>query len=196
MNSFSKKEQIAIIGIIFLVLISIGYRFFLKDYLNKEDKISVDYSSHELSNPIEDKSPMEIIVHVSGQVYKPGLVTLNTGDRVIDAVNLAGGLKKEADSDKINLARKVHDEEKIHIPSLGQDPIQDGQAPDIVNSKININLCSKTDLESLPGIGPATADKIINYRDNNPFRRIEDLMNVSGIGEKKFEALKDSIIAP
>lgn len=196
MDSFSKKEQIVIIGIIFLVLISIGYRFFLKDYLNKEDNVSVDYNVHELGNPIENDTGLEIIVHVSGEVYEPGLVSLTSGHRVIDAVNLAGGLKKEADSDKINLARKVQDEEKIHIPRIGQDPIQDGQAQNMANSNININSCSKSDLESLPGIGPATADKIINYRNNNPFRRIEDLMNISGIGQKKFEALKDLIIAP
>ena len=194
MDYFSRKEQIAILIIVLVIIISVGYKFFLQDYLNRDDDLVVDYVKNEDNDNIEDKTPVEIIVHVSGEVYNPGLVTLISGDRVIDAVNLSGGLKNDADSDKINLARKVQDEEKIHIPRIGDESVDSNQGSNTSNPKININACSKSDLESLPGIGAITAEKIIDYRDKNSFRRVEDLMNVSGIGEKKFEGLKDLIV--
>ena len=87
------------------------------------------------------------MVHISGQVYKPGIVILEAGSRLIDAVELAGGLKKDADLDKINLARKLSDEEKIFIPKIGEDPIEEVYEFKNPNSsssgKININTCTK-----------------------------------------------------
>jgi competence protein ComEA len=139
------------------------------------------------------------MVHISGQVYYPGLVELKSGSRVKDAVDLAGGLKKEADIDRINLAKKLVDEEKIYVPKKGEEvdieisSISDNLTSDS-NSKININTCSKEELMQLSGIGEVTATKIIEYRSTNQFKTIEDIMNVSGIGAKKFEAIKDFII--
>lgn len=146
-----------------------------------------------------DTHPEEIVVHISGQVHNPGIVKLEPGARVIDAVNAAGGLKKDADLDKINLARKLQDEEKIYIPKIGEDiseSISYFQNPAGGSNKININTCTKEELMSLPGIGDVLADRIIQYREKTPFKKIEDLMNVSGIGEKKFESIKDMIIVP
>lgn len=145
----------------------------------------------------EDTYPKEIVVHISGQVHNPGVVKLEPGARVIDAVNAAGGLKNDADLDKINLAKKLQDEDKIYIPKIGEDI--DENLLDFQNSvedgnKININTCTKEELMSLPGIGEVLADRIIQYREKTPFKKVEDLMNVSGIGEKKFESIKDMII--
>jgi competence protein ComEA len=137
------------------------------------------------------------MVHVSGQVYNPGIVELKFGSRVIDAINLAGGLKKDADSDKINLARKLSDEEKVHVPRIGEEeiPLEDsnlGQGNNKV--KININTCTKEELMSLPGVGEVLAERILEYREQTSFKTLEDIMNVSGIGEKKFENIKELII--
>lgn len=202
MGSFTKKEQIAILIIVLVLILSLGYKFFLKDYLKKEEdhfglvEEYVEGSDDEFTEEDIEEEDYEIMVHVSGEVYRPGLVTLSNGDRVIDAVNLSGGLKNDADLDRINLAKKVQDEEKIYIPCIGEENIQvdDSSSSHSTDSKININSCTKSDLESLPGIGAVTADKILEYRENNSFKQIEDIMNVSGIGEKKFESIKELII--
>lgn len=116
---------------------------------------------------------------------------------VIDAVNLAGGLKNNADSDRINLARKLTDEEKIYIPKIGEDELPDevsNLGSSYNSGKVNINSCSKEELVSLPGIGSVLADRILEYRKQHRFEAIEDIMNVSGIGDKKFDNIKELII--
>lgn len=214
MSSFSKKEQIIIVIIVISVMIIMGFKFILPEFTNlKEEKLglvsTLEIPTSDLVNEpsegliLEDVEPILIMVHVSGQVYSPGIIELFSGDRVIDAVNLAGGLTKDADLDRINLAKKVEDEEKIYIPKIGESDILGvSNELNIVsstqntrqNDKININTCTKAELDTLPGIGEATADKIIAYRTTTPFNSIEELKNVSGIGDKKYEEIKDLII--
>lgn len=200
MDSFTKKEQIGILLIVFIIIITLGFKFFMKDIIKPKDDIMEITSFGETINLEEDRvSDNEnkiIMVHISGQVYNPGIVELEIGDRVIDAVKLAGGLKKDADIDKINLAKKLEDEEKVHIPKIGEE-----LTSDIIHSndfkeksfKTNINTCAKEELVSLPGIGDVIADRIIEYRKENTFKSIEDIKNVSGIGDKKFEGIKELI---
>lgn len=203
MNYFSKREKI-LIGIIALLLVVLIL------FLNP---ISDNHNESELliTNETVDKSeeegkvelPTEIMVHISGQVYQPGLYKLNSGDRVIDAVNLAGGLTKEADFDRINLAKKISDEEKIYIPKVGENvdtnlteensAISDISGKTVSSDKININTCTKQELIDLPGIGDVLADRIIEYRSKTKFNTIEDIKNVSGIGDAKFNAIKELI---
>lgn len=158
--------------------------------------------------PISNKEEKIIFIHISGQVNTPGLVRVKEGKRVMDVIDIAGGLTDFADVDRINLAKIVNDEDKIYVPKIGEEIPNDYQNNSIVSayqsqvsenktnagSLININTANETELETLPGIGPKTALKIIEYRKNNRFERIEDLMDVSGIGEKKFEAVKDLIV--
>lgn len=207
---FTKKEQIVILVLALVIVFILGFKF-----LNKPDsefEIQRAYLKDNLEEDLEkkDKEPIEeveeeikeIMIHISGEVYNPGLVKLESGNRLIDAVELAGGLKKDADLDKINLARKLQDEDKVYIPKIGEDvdveiealSVSSGNPNNSVNSKININKCTKAELITLSGIGDATADKIIDYRNKNKFNKIEDIMNVSGIGEKKFSSIKDLII--
>lgn len=200
MDSFTKKEQIGILLIVFIIIITLGFKFFMKDIIKPKDDIMEITSFGETINLEEDRvSDNEnkiIMVHISGQVYNPGIVELEIGDRVIDAVKLAGGLKKDADIDKINLAKKLEDEEKVHIPKIGEE-----LTSDIIHNndfkekslKTNINTCAKEELVSLPGIGDVIADRIIEYRKGNTFKSIEDIKNVSGIGDKKFEGIKELI---
>lgn len=201
---FTKKEQIIILIIAFSVVLFVGLKMTINgiignreepiDLLIDDEKKEIDDISHE-EDEIQDTI---IMVHISGQVYNPGIIELELGARVIDAVELAGGLKKDADMDRINLARKLSDEEKIYIPKIGEEDLQgidiDSQeGATTIDGKININRCSKEELITLPGIGEVIAGRIIEYRDSNRFEKIEDLMNVSGIGAKKFDGLKDLI---
>ena len=172
-------------------------------YLGKkdidEDKVGGDLlaiGSEEDELMIDENQ--DIMVHISGEVYKPGIIELSLGSRVIDAVNLAGGLKKDADLDKINLAKKLVDEEKIYIPKIGDEniPVEASKIDnftDIGDGKININTCTKEELISLPGIGEVLAGRILEYREGNQFNTIDDIKNVSGIGDKKFESIRELI---
>lgn len=129
------------------------------------------------------------------------MIELNEGARVIDAVNIAGGLTQYADEKRINLAKRISDEEKIYIPRVGEDiseidTINTNQTKSMSSNqgKVNINTATKDELQNLPGIGPALAEKIIEYRQNRKFSNIDDIKKVSGIGEKRFDAIKDFII--
>lgn len=207
MDSFTKREQIGILVIVLVIVVSLGFKFFARDIIKLEDNMEViNENQLEASEDIEDTSIIEeedtiIMVHISGQVYKPGLVELEAGQRLTDAVELAGGLRKDADIDRINLAKKLVDEEKIYIPKIGEEPSEEISTIGVndlniedTSGKININTCTKEALISLPGIGEVTASKIIEYRESTPFKNIEDIKSVSGIGEKKFQAIKELII--
>ncbi len=202
MGYFTKKEQIVIILLIMVIVLISIFNFVNKNILTGkkddiEDEINIEDLDIDSSEEEEIDEEQVIMVHISGEVYKPGVVELNLGSRVIDAVNLAGGLKKDADSDKINLAKKLVDEEKIYIPKIGEETQSIESSNDLGTSNnnglININICTKEELMSLPGIGDALAGRILEYREQNSFKTIEDIKNVSGIGEKRFESIKEFI---
>lgn len=204
MESFTKREQVGILVIVLSIIGVLGFKFVIRDIIDRDDNpIVLESGIHEIEEredlDIEGYSPQIIMVHISGQVYSPGLIEIEEGKRVKDAVDLAGGLKKEADIDKINLAKKLEDEEKIFIPKIGEERDGDMEATNFssissdTGGKINLNTCSKVELLSLPGIGDVLADRIIAYRQTAKFTSIDDVKNVSGIGEKKFESIKDLI---
>ena len=135
-----------------------------------------------------------IVVDVVGAVHKPGVYNFAQGARVIDAVRAAGGLLPDAEPQAINLARPLVDGEQVVVPKKGEAPsgaagagAGSAQQP---GGKVNINSATASDFENLPGIGPVLAQKIVDYRNQHgPFRSIQDLMKVSGIGQKKFDSL-------
>ena len=134
-----------------------------------------------------------IYVHVLGAVAAPGLYALREGDRAVDAVAAAGGFADDADQAQLNLARFVTDGEQILVPVMGAaPPATAGGAA--VPGKVNINTADAATLETLPRVGPAMSARIIAWRETNGrFAAIEDLMSVSGIGDKTFEALRDLV---
>jgi competence protein ComEA len=150
-----------------------------------------------------------IAVHVIGAVPRPGLYKFPEGARVQDAIDAAGGLLAIANEDAINLAALLQDGQQLDIPyKTGSEPTDLGTGPSDLPSSdlatpeatssttelININTATLEELDSLPGIGPTTAQKIIDYRtENGPFSAIEDIVNVSGIGPATFEDIKDLI---
>ena len=153
------------------------------------------------------RTPQELVVYVSGMVGHPGVLKVNAGARAIDVVNTAGGLLQGADVTKINLAQPVKDGMQIHIPGRPQDAVaattsypSDPKAQAAAKSssqqkKININTASAAELDKLPGVGPALAGRIIEYRNaNGPFKAGEELKKVKGLGESKYEKLKEKIV--
>jgi len=182
---FSKKEKLVLGIFSFLVLVVLGF------IISNNSQSSS--SSEEVSY---------IIVHVAGDVRNPGVYKLGEEARVIDAINLAGGPLSSADLDRLNLADFLKDGDKIQVPSKSilssqSAPSSNMQVPlaSTENSeKININLASKAELETLPGIGPILAERIIQYREEKGnFSSLSDLLEVKGIGEKKLEKIKDKI---
>ncbi len=132
-----------------------------------------------------------IMVHITGAVNKPGVVSLNKDARLIEAIEMVGGLIETADVDALNLARKLQDEEKIHIPVIGEVSKTTAASE---NTKININTASLEELKSLPGVGDVIAQGIIDYREKNGgFAQLEELKDVTRIGDKIYEGLSESI---
>ncbi|MBI5877939.1 MAG: helix-hairpin-helix domain-containing protein [Chloroflexi bacterium] len=141
-----------------------------------------------------------IVVQVSGAVKQPGVYRIEAGARVSDAVTAAGGVTDDADVSHFNLARKAIDGELIIVPRIGETPVAQSPgstAPTTAaprTGKVNINTADAAELDTLPGIGPELAQRIIAYRQaHGPFARIEDLDNVSGIGPSTLERLRDLI---
>ncbi|MGE7623282.1 helix-hairpin-helix domain-containing protein [Viridibacillus sp. NPDC096237] len=152
-----------------------------------------------------------IIVDVKGAVKNPGVYSLSAESRVMDAILLAGGYAKNADSVGINHAQRLLDEMVIYVPKIGEEPtevqaiagIQQSTSPSTQSGssqtgnqsdKINLNTADEVALMNLNGIGPSKAKAILSYRDDSgPFKTIEDLKNVTGIGDKTFENLRDFI---
>lgn len=175
----------------------------------------IDYSQKEGEAEIEniEQNVESIIVHITGEVKNWGVIELKKGARIIDAVNMAGGFTDEADTEKINLAYELTDGVKVYIPSKNekventtntQKYITTDGGDNVVgeenaikksnNLLVNINEATQTELETLPGIGPSIALKIISYREENGrFLNIDDIKNVPGIGDSKFENIRNLI---
>ena len=136
-----------------------------------------------------------------GAVMNPGVYFLPQGSRVEDALEAAGGPTEEADLVRVNLAKRVYDEEQIYVPRLGEEnpplPPPSGSPGSQAGGKININTATAAELDNLPGIGPVLSQRIVDYRKaNGPFAAIEDIKNVQGIGEVTFEEIRESIFVP
>lgn len=209
----NQKKIILIIGIVITIIVI----FFIykkadkKEISNMDEEILVMANNTSSDNTKKERDDMEdiIVVHITGAINSPGVVKLKQGARIEDAIEKAGGLKDNADISNVNLAYVLEDGVKIIIPEKGEneqtvDIVSSSVGDDIIlnsnsneeekKNKVNINKASQSDLESLSGVGPSLASKIIDYRNNNgKFSNIEDIKNVSGIGDNKFEAIKDYI---
>lgn len=170
--------------------------------INNNTKNTMQISKVETS--LNDK----VTIYISGEVKNPGVVELKYDARLADGVDLCGGLTEDANLNGINLAMKIKDEGHYIIPKVGEETkdtvVNDNEyrnenntlnEPESNNdNKININTADLSELDSLPGFGQVTAQKIIEYRqEHTKFNSIEELMNIKGIGEKKFNNVKDYI---
>jgi competence protein ComEA len=165
-----------------------------KNYELKSDFV-IDTSQEDMqTEQLKEQKPVEIKVYVTGEVKNPGVYVMKEGERVIDAIEKAGGVLEEADLSNINLAQKVKDEQMIRVPKKGEKADTSSVSGIDGVKKVNINTATKEELQTLPGIGPVTAERIIEFRETKGlFKKIEDIMNVPRIGPKMFEQIKDRI---
>lgn len=200
---------IIIIAVIIFIVLNIGK----VTEFNKEEKenTTINASIEESKNDIEEKENKEepkemgtgIFVHIDGWIQNPGVYEIKENDRVNTIIEKAGGLKEGASIKSINLAARLSDGDKIYIPNREEEKQIEttevkgnntGTVKITKNSKININKASISELKQITGIGELTANKIIDYRDNvGKFKKIEDIKEVKGIGDSKYESIKDKI---
>lgn len=217
LENINNKKVIIIIIIVILSLGGFLYYFFNNEN-NEYIELSYEFENtekqenlNEQINEIEEIKN-KIIVHILGEVNNQGVISLDEGSRIIDAINIAGGTTEQADLSKINLAYILEDAQRIYIPNINEKEIKEeyvisgsGNEKIILqgsgnnqnkkeNKIININTANIEELKTLSGIGESTAQKIINYRnENGKFKTIEDIKNVSGIGDNKFNKIKNNI---
>lgn len=196
-----KPKPAVVIGIVSLavaILCIAGLQ--LAHALLPGTEFSISKAQTSTSEPIEDTASdtpiaeKTIFVHVEGAVAAPGLLELSEGSRVYDAIQAAGGFAEDARHDAVNLARVLTDGEQIIVPTTQTDGGSDAApaaSAGTAAGKVNINTADAATLDTLPGIGASTAAKIVADREaNGPFKTIEDLKRVSGIGDKKFSQLE------
>ena len=217
LEALSKKQKIIFFIILSIMIIFIIYYIYSTLY---KDEFSFNTSNFIDNNfvetNIEDKNissenstDNSIIVYICGAVKESKVITLPEDSRISDAIDAVGGLTDDADLTNINLAYILEDGEKIYIPKKGEELQNEASivsssvqgssysnysATSTKSNKININKATQTELETIPGVGPSTALKIIEYREQNgKFSSIEDIKNVSGIGDAKYKKMKDYI---
>ena len=137
----------------------------------------------------------ELVVDVAGAVARPGLYHLAAGMRIADAVAAAGGVTRRADPNLVNLAAPLADGEQVLVPARGASGVGSGAGPPSPSAPVDLNTATADALDALPGIGPATAQKIIDYRQaHGPFRDVTELEGVPGIGPSKLAQLKGLVV--
>lgn len=220
LDSLSKKQKIIFFILLSIMISVIFYYIYSTIYSNNNfsyNLSNINYIENDLvennnldiisENDIsQDINNDKIIVYVCGAVKESKVVSLKENSRICDAIDAVGGLTKEADLTNINLAYILEDGEKIYIPKKEEEintinnlnkessSYTSYSSSELLNNKININKATQTELEAIPGIGPSTALKIINYRkENGKFTSLEDIKNVSGIGDSKYKKIKNYI---
>lgn len=185
------------IGISFVILlIIIGQLiYFYKEEPPTFSETTITIVGNEGNNQKENEEYVnnnEIVVDIKGEVINPGVYTMEENSRIDDVITKAGGVTANADLNQVNRAQKIYDEMIIYIPKQGEQLQQ--VLLDLNNGKISINQAGENELMMLDGIGPAKAKAIIDYRNKNgSFKKIEDIINVPGIGEATYQQIKDKI---
>ena len=197
-ESWSLAVKGAVIGGVLLLLVGVGGLLPKKEEAVEESEALV---TTVLAEKTEENTTLEavIFVDIKGEVKKPGVYQMKVGDRVKDALDAAGGLTAEADSQKVNLAQRVEDQMVIVVPKVGEEAeaIPAGATSKEVSKegKVNINTATVEELKTLKGVGEKKAEAIIEYRKKNgSFKTKEDLMKVRGIGKKLFESFEERIV--
>ena len=197
-ESWSLSAKAAVIGGILLILVGVGGLFFKKEESVEETEVVV---TTVMAEKTEESTTQEtvIFVDIKGAVKNPGVYQMEVGDRVKDALDAAGGLTGDADSQKVNLAKRLEDQMVIVVPKVGEEaeeiPAGETRKEATKEGKVNINTATVEELKTLKGVGEKKAEAIIEYRKKNgSFQAKEDLMKVRGIGKKLFESFQERIV--
>ena len=216
MKQISKKQKIILMFLGIIAVIGITYYSYTNEKnieISQENELEVENETNEINVDEENSEKIATIkVHVSGAVKNEGDYELEEDARIADAIEKAGGVTDIANMKNVNLASKLEDGMKIYIPKQGEDVLENNLEENSNNNettlggsetnsnvgnekgKININKATKEELDTLPGIGESTAQKIIKYREEHgSFKNIEELKEVKGIGDAKYEEIKDLV---
>lgn len=190
------RVRAALGGVVVLALLGLGSAVVASVLTPGGQTIEVTAPVDEGSSSGASPVPADVVVlHVHGAVGEPGIVELPLGSRVVDAIAAARGPADDADLGAVNLARVVVDGEQLYVPRLGEapPPTVSGSGPD-AQGRVNINTADAAALETLAGVGPALAARIIAWREQNgPFRSVDELTAVSGIGPKTLDGMRDQV---
>ena len=197
-ESWSLSAKAAVIGGILLILVGVGGLFSKKEVSMEETEVVVTTMLAEKTE-VSTTQETVIFVDIKGAVKNPGVYQMKVGDRVKDALDAAGGLTAEADSQKVNLAKRLEDQMVIVVPKVGEEaeeiPAGETRNEATKEGKVNINTATVEELKTLKGVGEKKAEAIIEYRKKNgSFQTKEDLMKVRGIGKKLFESFQERIV--
>ena len=201
MNIKNYLDKILLVGIA-IIFIIIGYFNMKSDdsvELIKQTETREESILENAKNEQKiEKKEKNIFVHISGCVITEGVYEVKPNSRVKDVVEMAGGFCDEVDYSTINLSKILKDEMRIHVYKKNEAKSSNIANDDVLsevdsNGKVNINKASLEELMTLPGVGKTRAKVIIDYRNKNKFKSIEDIKNISGVGEKSFEKLKEKI---
>ncbi|WP_196590984.1 helix-hairpin-helix domain-containing protein [Pectinatus frisingensis] len=190
------RKQLIVLLTIIAIVAAITYYV---DESGKSVELEAASTNENMTvSPMTVENGNKLVVYVTGAVNSPGVIELPEGSRIVDAVNKCGGMNESADTENINLAQKITDAAQIKIPIRSENTntvsLSDGKSSSIDNNRVNINTADESVLDTLPGIGPAMAKRIVEYRQNQGnFQSIDDLKKVRGIGEAKYIKLKDKI---
>lgn len=212
MINLNRKQKIFLSIIAIILIIFAGIYVYFKDYSNNNiEELEVENISNEETDKENEEEKGKIKVHISGAVKNEGVIELEEGARLIDGIEKVGGFTEEAYTKDINLASILEDGMKIYVYTkkemeegntiennnniLKNEIVSNqGSTTSTKNEKININKATEEELDTLPGIGESTAKKIIEYREEKgTFKNIEELKEVSGIGDAKFDKIKDLV---
>lgn len=199
---FTYKKYVLCLILLFVLAIYGFYKSFPQEKFIEDENVNSEF---EIETEAEIINKKIIYVHIDGAVIIPGIKEVEEGTRIFELIEIAGGLAEDADISKINLASVLKDEQKIIVPYIVKEVINNSSS-NTTSAKstkanksqlpININYATFEEFQLLNGIGPSMAQKIIDYREENGFfNSIEDIKNVSGIGEAKFNKIKDDIVA-
>ena len=197
-ESWSLSAKTAVIGGVLLILVGVGGLFFKKEESAEETTV-VEMTVLAEKTEVSTTQETVIFVDIKGAVKNPGVYQMKVGDRVKDALDAAGGLTDEADSQKVNLAKRLEDQMTIVVPKVGEEaeeiPAGETRKEATKEGKVNINTATVEELKTLKGVGEKKAEAIIEYRKKNgSFQTKEDLMKVRGIGKKLFESFQERIV--
>ena len=201
--SLSRRELVAL-AVVVVVTLAGGAVWYVRSLPRPVDVVRRPGAvglAQPVAAPTATPSPSSILVHVAGEVRRPGVYEFGEGDRVIDAIDAAGGVRGDAALDELNLAAPLTDGSQVLVPgrsAAAAAPIGEGSttsgAADATTAKINVNTADAAELEELPGIGEVLSQAIVDYRaENGPFSSVDELEDVSGIGPAILEDVRDLV---